>query len=142
MIADFGELIDALRARMAVVWAETILNGIYEGEQAALVPWSELTPPFAAIITPMEAGQGVTLDTQMRDFRMDIYYLGATRGSSKPIYTALKALGEDLETADLDAGRILDIGLPSCSRSLPGNASLTQTGESYRVGRLPLLVRL
>lgn len=136
MSAYLENLYSALRTRINATWTDVTANGIYEAEHVDLIPWADLTPPYAVLtITEMPGGdwgmQNLTYQPMV-----EVWYVGQVTGSSGSIRAKLEAMRDDLRVNDLTTGQVIDITDLSWSDNLVPNNVFLSKGYMQRAGRL------
>lgn len=138
-MAYLSTLYDDLRAVIAATWTDVVADGIYEDEHIEMIPWAELTPPFAAICVddvPVDAEGEWGSANQVYQPQVGIYYVGAITGGSDPIRGKLEALRDALLAATITNGQIIDVTGLSWSDELDANKVFMAKDYTHRAGRV------
>jgi hypothetical protein len=91
-MAYLGSLVTDVRAMLASTWTDCKANGIWEYKHIDMVPWAELTAPYAVMIFPdfqEDDSWGVTNDTYSA--MCEFYYVGEDLGEASTQRTKIEA---------------------------------------------------
>jgi hypothetical protein len=135
-MAYLEPLYDAIRTRIAAVWPDVPDNGIFEPEHVDLIPWADLTPPFAVVaIDAIPKGEWGSANEAFVP-QVHIYYVAKVNGPLSGIRAKLEDLDADLRTAALTAGQVLSNDELNWSEQLEPNQVFIQKRMAHRAGRV------
>lgn len=137
----FSDFYDALAARIAAVWPDCILGGIYEGGQIVYMPAKLPALPYASVVveewTPDDEGGGsnLTWSAPVEIWRVQV--IDGKTATLRALRTSLKALVDDLWADNLTAGQLKGeeprVGYED---TLPANMPLFEQRQDIRAGRV------
>lgn len=93
MAAYLGQLVTDLRALLATNWSEVKANGIWEYRHINMVPWQDLTLPYAVMVFPeftTDDRWGVTNDAYSG--QVELYYVGEDLGEASTQITKMETV--------------------------------------------------
>lgn len=131
-------LYTAFRTAISAVWTDVPANGIWETEHIEMIPWEDLTPPYAVILigdTPVNDTYSPS-DCETFAPMVHIYYIAAVSGGSSGIRAKLEALRDYLYANNLSAGQVIRVESLSWGNALPPNVPFSAKNQSNRAGRL------
>jgi hypothetical protein len=130
----------ALRARINAVWTDVTADGIWETEHLEMIPWEDLTPPYAVIhIASMPlSDEWSSMHASAYNPQIDIYYVAAITGPSGTIRAKLEALRDDLiaQSISLSAGQVLDVRNLTWANNIEPNLVFVTKDYTHRAGVL------
>ncbi len=132
-----------LRTIIAATWTDTPPGGIWEHEHQSLIPWEELTPPYAVMCiedAELDDGEYGTAN-QVYQFPVGIFYVGEITGDSTPIRSKLEALRDALLAGTISNGQVIDVtALTWSEEALEANKIFVAKDYAHRAGRLTVNV--
>ena len=141
-MAYIEQLYADIRTVVGATWADVLANGIWENEHEQMVPWAELTPPYATICIPdtaMAPDWGVA--NQIYSPPVSIYYVGLVTGDGNTIRAKLESLRDAL-LANTVPGTlcVLDVTALTWTDELEANKIFMAKDYAHRAGRLTVSV--
>ena len=131
-------LYDALRTVVAATWPDVDPDGIFEADHLDMIPWQDLTPPYAVLAIgsmPQDTATGPA-DGLCYLPVVDIFYVATVSGPRSAIRAKLEALRDALWYGPLALGQVRSLPSMDWSADLPANQVLAAKGMSQRAGRL------
>lgn len=135
MALDLEPAITEIRTLVKATWPE--VTGVLDAEHVSLIPWGDLTLPFAVILITEMQGQGGTWGTNRLSFeaRVEIFYVAETTGKAISLRGKLMSMANALWPDDpLTEAQTLDINRISWSDDLMANQILRSANRSQRAG--------
>jgi hypothetical protein len=144
MSAYLETLYDGLRTIISAQWPDVDATGIYEADHLDMLPWENLTPPYAVIsISSMAQDTTIAAVDALAYLPMvEIYYVALVSGPRSPIRAKLETLRDALWQSVLEVGQVWNIPSLDWSADLPANQTLAVKGMGMRAGRIQVQVLL
>lgn len=141
MSAYLQDTYTALRTRITATWTDVVTGGVFEAEHIQLVPFADLTLPFAVIVLNRAVAADWGASNQTYIVQADVYYVATVTGPTGAVLTKLEALRDDLWTTDLTTGQVMPEGMAlEWSDAMYPNTLFAAKEMLIRAGRLSVNV--
>ncbi len=145
MSAYLEDTFAVVRAAIAATWTDAPAGGIWESENAEMIPWDDMAPPYAVMLVeemPLAPEWGLNVIAYAPD--VQILYVAEVDGDSDNIRAKLEALRDYLLVTGLPGGsygqQVHDVTGLSWSEDLEVNQVFAARNYSHRAGRLVVKV--
>lgn len=137
MAAYLGTLVTNLRALLATNWSDVLPNGIWEYKHLNMVPWEDLTAPYAVMIFPdfMEDERwGVTNDTYSG--QIELFYIGEDTGETSTPVTKMETVRSYIMANGVSGGLVTQVSEVTWNDDTEPNFIFRDKNYTSRASRL------
>src|SRR6267378_3301674 len=138
MSAYIDALYTAIRLAIYTTWTDVQTNGIWEGENLEMVPWEDLTPPYAVFVWgefPLSE-EWCGIDTDIYEGLVHIFWVGATTGDSSAARLKIEALRDYLRDGSMSAGQVVRVQQLRWDNEMEPNKTFAEKNYTHRAGLL------
>ena len=128
-----------MRAIIATTCPEVVATGIWENEQAEMVPWDVLQVPYAVIVVnSLTESQEYSADSPCFEASVEVYYVAEVHGDSSGLRPKMELLRQAfLASGAMSASaQVISVKDMSWSNNLAPNALLISKDYVQRAARI------